>query len=120
MKQGIKRYIEKAIYNKYISKLNYIRDNKFYIHQIYMEQVRLVKFSEIDWKNKLPISFILFIPRLILIPKLTENKIRTDTNGLYYMRARYYNTNIERLISQDIPIGIAANAVNAVLYFQEG
>ena len=46
--------------------------------------------------------------------------VYTDTNGLYYMRARYYNTNIERLISQDIPIGIAANAVNAVLYFQEG
>ena len=36
------------------------------------------------------------------------------------MRARYYNTNIEQFISQDIPIGIAANAVNAVLYFQEG
>ena len=36
------------------------------------------------------------------------------------MRARNYNTNIERLISQDIPIGIAANAINAVLYFQEG
>ena len=36
------------------------------------------------------------------------------------MRARDYNANIERLISQDIPIGIAANAVNAVLYFQEG
>ena len=36
------------------------------------------------------------------------------------MRARNYNTNIERLISQDIPIGIAANTINAVLYFQEG
>ena len=98
--------------------------------------------------------------------------VHTDTNGLYYMRARYYNTDIERFISQDIltgnpensqslnryaycqgnpvnqndpfglcpmglttrqwihlgldllgcipVIGIAANAVNAVLYFQEG
>ena len=36
------------------------------------------------------------------------------------MRARYYSTNIEWFISQDIPIGIAANVVNAVLYFQEG
>ena len=36
------------------------------------------------------------------------------------MRARNYNTNIERFINQDIPSGIAANAVNAVLYFQEG
>ena len=36
------------------------------------------------------------------------------------MRARYYSTNIEWFISQDIPIGIAVNAVNAVLYFQEG
>ena len=64
--------------------------------------------------------FIISPSRLILIPKLTENTIRTDTNGLYYMCARNYNTNIERLISQDIPIGIAANIVNAVLYFQEG
>ena len=47
LKQGIKRYIEKAIYNKYISKLNYISENNFYIQQIHMEQVRLVKFSEI-------------------------------------------------------------------------
>ena len=36
------------------------------------------------------------------------------------MRARNYNTNIERFISQDITIGITANVVNAVLYFQEG
>ena len=36
------------------------------------------------------------------------------------MCARDYNTNIERLISQDIPIGITTNTVNAVLYFKEG
>ena len=29
----------------------------------------------------------------------------TDENGLYYMRARYYNPDIKRFINQDIKVG---------------
>ena len=46
---------------------------------------------------------------------IVENKIRflyngaygvtTDENGLYYMRARYYNSDIKRFINQDIKVG---------------
>ncbi len=102
-----------------------------------------------------------------------EYGVSTDENGLYYMRARYYNPEIKRFINQDVligtitdsptlnryayvegnpisladpfglspainwhtplnwlglltfvpglqPIGIAANAINAYLYFEEG
>ena len=31
--------------------------------------------------------------------------VATDENGLYYMRARYYNPNIKRFINQDIKVG---------------
>lgn len=31
--------------------------------------------------------------------------VTTDENGLYYMRARYYNPDIKRFINQDIKIG---------------
>ena len=29
----------------------------------------------------------------------------TDENGLYYMRARYYNSDIKRFINRDIKVG---------------
>ena len=31
--------------------------------------------------------------------------VATDSNGLYYMRARYYNSDIKRFINQDIKVG---------------
>ena len=31
--------------------------------------------------------------------------VATDSNGLYYMRARYYNPDIKRFINQDIKVG---------------
>ena len=31
--------------------------------------------------------------------------VTTDSNGLYYMRARYYNPDIKRFINQDIKVG---------------
>jgi RHS repeat-associated protein len=31
--------------------------------------------------------------------------VQTDNNGLYYMRARYYNTDIKRFINQDVLLG---------------
>ena len=33
----------------------------------------------------------------------------TDSNGLYYMRARYYNPDVKRFINQDIKIGDISN-----------
>ena len=33
----------------------------------------------------------------------------TDSNGLYYMRARYYNPDIKRFINQDIKVGDISN-----------
>ena len=34
-----------------------------------------------------------------------EYGVSTDDNGLYYMRARYYNSEIKRFINQDVVIG---------------
>ena len=34
-----------------------------------------------------------------------EYGVATDSNGLYYMRARYYNPDIKRFINQDVVIG---------------
>ena len=35
--------------------------------------------------------------------------VATDSNGLYYMRARYYNPDIKRFINQDIKVGDISN-----------
>ncbi|MCR5701710.1 MAG: RHS repeat-associated core domain-containing protein [Lachnospiraceae bacterium] len=32
--------------------------------------------------------------------------VTTDSNGLYYMRARYYNVDIKRFINQDVLLGV--------------
>ena len=32
--------------------------------------------------------------------------VTTDSNGLYYMRARYYNIDIKRFINQDVLLGV--------------
>ena len=32
--------------------------------------------------------------------------VTTDSNGLYYMRARYYNVEIKRFINQDVLLGV--------------
>ena len=37
--------------------------------------------------------------------------VETDTNGLYYMRARYYNPDIKRFINQDVVQGSLDNAI---------
>ncbi len=34
-----------------------------------------------------------------------QDGVMTDANGLYYMRARYYNPEIKRFVSQDIMLG---------------
>ncbi|RDU23583.1 HNH/endonuclease VII fold putative polymorphic toxin [Anaerosacchariphilus polymeriproducens] len=46
--------------------------------------------------------------------------VQTDTNGLYYMRARYYNTDIRRFINQDILTGSIENSqsLNRYCYVQ--
>ena len=46
--------------------------------------------------------------------------VETDKNGLYYMRARYYNTNIKRFINRDIVDGNIANSqsLNKYSYVQ--
>ena len=36
--------------------------------------------------------------------------VTTDENGLYYMRARYYNSDIKRFINQDIKVGDIGNS----------
>ena len=36
--------------------------------------------------------------------------VATDENGLYYMRSRYYNTDIKRFINQDVLIGSIGNS----------
>lgn len=36
--------------------------------------------------------------------------VMTDTNGLYYMRARYYNSQIKRFINQDVIVGSIENS----------
>ena len=38
-----------------------------------------------------------------------ELGVATDSNGLYYMRARYYNPEIKRFINQDVMTGSIAN-----------
>ena len=44
----------------------------------------------------------------------------TDQNGLYYMRARYYNTDIKRFINQDVVEGNITNSpsLNRYAYCQ--
>ena len=37
--------------------------------------------------------------------------VETDANGLYYMRARYYNPTIKRFINQDVVQGSLENAI---------
>lgn len=46
--------------------------------------------------------------------------VHTDGNGLYYMRARYYNTDISRFINQDILSGspAASQSLNRYAYCQ--
>jgi RHS repeat-associated protein len=38
-----------------------------------------------------------------------ELGVATDSNGLYYMRARYYNPEIKRFINQDVMTGSIVN-----------
>ncbi|MBR3044305.1 MAG: PKD domain-containing protein [Oscillospiraceae bacterium] len=49
-----------------------------------------------------------------------EYGVATDANGLYYMRARYYNPEIKRFINQDVIIGEIANtpSMNRYAYVQ--
>ena len=42
--------------------------------------------------------------------------VETDDNGLYYMRARYYNTLIKRFINQDVVQGSLDNAITLNRY----
>jgi RHS repeat-associated protein len=44
----------------------------------------------------------------------------TDANGLYYMRARYYNPEIRRFVSQDTLLGVVINgqSLNRYAYVQ--
>ena len=44
----------------------------------------------------------------------------TDNNGLYYMRARYYNVNIKRFINQDVVYGSinVSQSLNRYSYVQ--
>ena len=46
--------------------------------------------------------------------------VMTDDNGLYYMRARYYNVNIKRFINQDVVYGSinASQSLNRYSYVQ--
>ncbi|MDE5779899.1 MAG: fibronectin type III domain-containing protein, partial [Lachnospiraceae bacterium] len=46
--------------------------------------------------------------------------VSTDENGLYYMRQRYYNTEIKRFINQDIVVGSIGNSqsLNRYSYVQ--
>jgi RHS repeat-associated protein len=46
--------------------------------------------------------------------------VMTDTNGLYYMRARYYNTDIKRFINRDVVNGSIADSqsLNKYSYVQ--
>ncbi len=49
-----------------------------------------------------------------------EYGVSTDENGLYYMRARYYNPEIKRFINQDVIIGSIVNSpsLNRYAYVQ--
>ncbi|MEW6536917.1 MAG: RHS repeat-associated core domain-containing protein [Candidatus Auribacterota bacterium] len=40
----------------------------------------------------------------------------TDTNGLYYMRARYYNPEVRRFVNQDVLLGNISNGQNLNRY----
>ena len=42
--------------------------------------------------------------------------VSTDSNGLYYMRQRYYNTEIKRFVNQDILTGSITNALSLNRY----
>jgi len=46
--------------------------------------------------------------------------VMTDANGLYYMRARYYNPEIRRFVSQDILLGVVIDgqSLNRYAYVQ--
>jgi RHS repeat-associated protein len=46
--------------------------------------------------------------------------VMTDSNGLYYMRARYYNVDIKRFINQDVLTGTIGNSqsLNRYSYVQ--
>ncbi|MBD5465689.1 MAG: hypothetical protein HDR22_07710 [Lachnospiraceae bacterium] len=46
--------------------------------------------------------------------------VETDRNGLYYMRARYYNTEIKRFLNRDILDGTIDNgqSLNKYSYVQ--
>ncbi|MDE6312582.1 MAG: hypothetical protein K2M46_03020 [Lachnospiraceae bacterium] len=46
--------------------------------------------------------------------------VATDSNGLYYMRARYYNVSIKRFLNQDIITGTITNSqsLNRYAYVQ--
>ena len=50
-----------------------------------------------------------------------EYGVATDANGLYYMRARYYNVAIKRFINQDVITGTIDNSssLNKYAYVQE-
>jgi RHS repeat-associated protein len=49
-----------------------------------------------------------------------EYGVATDANGLYYMRARYYNVAIKRFINQDVITGTIDNSssLNKYAYVQ--
>ena len=42
--------------------------------------------------------------------------VTTDSNGLYYMRARYYNVEIKRFINQDVLLGVLERVSNLNRY----
>ncbi|MGN2272065.1 RHS repeat-associated core domain-containing protein [Priestia megaterium] len=42
--------------------------------------------------------------------------VMTDNNGLYYMRARYYNPEIKRFINQDVLLGAISNGLGMNRY----
>ncbi|SHJ81849.1 RHS repeat-associated core domain-containing protein [Hathewaya proteolytica DSM 3090] len=42
--------------------------------------------------------------------------VMTDSNGLYYMRARYYNPDIKRFVNQDVVLGSIASSVTMNRY----
>lgn len=42
--------------------------------------------------------------------------VQTDDNGLYYMRARYYNPEIKRFINQDVLRGSIADSTSLNRY----
>lgn len=67
-------------------------------------------YGELTSKNKCGILFLYN----------GEYGVATDENGLYYMRARYYNPEIKRFINQDVVIGSIAESpsMNRYAYVQ--